>query len=73
MWSEGLASRLGGHDAFGEPAHWPADTCCVPCLPSAKSQTETELGVTHEVMNASLFFTCGVFFIYSPNPLKIKL
>lgn len=24
-------------------------------------------------MSVSLFFTCGVFFIYSPNPLKIKL
>lgn len=42
-------------------------------LPSAKSPTEIELGVAHEVMSVSLFFTCGVFFIYSQNPLKIKL
>lgn len=39
----------------------------------AKSQTEIELGVTHEVMSVSLFFTCGVFFIYSRNPPKITL
>lgn len=70
MWSEGLP--LGGDATMCLVNHSLAWRC-IPCLPSAKSQTEIELGVTHEVMSVSLFFTCGVFFIYSPNPLKIKL
>lgn len=49
----------------------PLRTERLPRLPSAKSQTEIEPGVTHEVMSVSLFFTCGVFFIYGRNPLKI--
>lgn len=42
-------------------------------VPSAKSQTETGLGVTREVTSVRFFFTCGAFFIYSRNPLEIKL
>lgn len=41
-------------------------------VPSAKSPTEIGLGLTHEVMSVRLFFTCGVFFIYSPNPLRLN-